>query len=939
MQIVNIYNTGRTVEFQRYDDKDNQLIISSFTNTEMDPNVDSIELTVYGESGEFLDYNPTITTFKVSQGNVSPTTGLYTKIELDPKTDVTNLGLTRGRVNAQYNFLKPLFGSSNRIKYWIKEISPSGTELKLSSQNLSNDQIRVGFSDFQAYTSTKNYYVDFYLNFASNQLVIANNSLLLEEDGEVFLLVKLYDPLPDEFSVKDTLWLCDKVADSVIYTIDTQITEDQLADVNALRGPNNRIKVREKIGQTTPYYSYTSLFSSAVSSSTQQLLSYYEDKAIEINVDYSDFSNFIHFSSATERLNNFVYKLELIEQYKAQITETQDFSSMSPGTLTLVSQSNTVAQQNIDNIINKFDTYEYYLYFSSESFAWPKSTSTKPYQLYSTTSSQAIAWLGNEYTVPTQNTASLLYSASLYDNRNADMLSNAIPQYLLEDSSNEPYITFIDMVGQHFDNVWLYYKDLSNRYSSFNSPNLGLSKDMVADALRGFGFNLYTNTSVSDNLYYTLFGMNADGSLLPPTGSELITQYVTSSIDTLSPKQLDAEVYKRLYHNLTYLLKTKGTQRGVKALIACYGIPEDILDVNEFGGNSRYTGSGIYEINDQKINYFTQSAELSNPLLSPYVTLQQYNTTNRLNTNDIETGFSPSDQINRNFVSSSGFVNIDQLIGNPLHQYLQYYPDLKTVRDNYFASYNYPHSIWEYIRIIKYYNNSLFKTIKDFVPSKANASTGIIVKSHILERNKYARTEPSMSFDNNISESIDMISIVGSDPGAVQGSTQYTENIITPLGYASFDYTEDKAKITGRLSGSSIQATTGEAFDQSDFATTDSGSIEIDYPANYQNVFTANRSKRFFELDYGYNQNTPTNFGLVTQSISNSIDNNFNTYSDPYSPYADIQDYNYYTRAFTDFRYYGSKTKSLVYNTYTGRYLVRTTRGSIFSTGILNVNL
>jgi hypothetical protein len=519
------------------------------------------------------------------------------------------------------------------------------------------------------------------------------------------------------------------------------------------------------------------------------------------------------------------------------------------------------------------------------------------------------------------------------------MLSNAIPQYLLEDSSNEPYITFIDMVGQHFDNVWLYYKDLSNRYSSFNSPNLGLSKDMVADALRGFGFNLYTNTSVSDNLYYTLFGMNADGSLLPPTGSELITQYVTSSIDTLSPKQLDAEVYKRLYHNLTYLLKTKGTQRGVKALIACYGIPEDILDVNEFGGNSRYTGSGIYEINDQKINYFTQSAELSNPLLSPYVTLQQYNTTNRLNTNDIETGFSPSDQINRNFVSSSGFVNIDQLIGNPLHQYLQYYPDLKTVRDNYFASYNYPHSIWEYIRIIKYYNNSLFKTIKDFVPSKANASTGIIVKSHILERNKYARTEPSMSFDNNISESIDMISIVGSDPGAVQGSTQYTENIITPLGYASFDYTEDKAKITGRLSGSSIQATTGEAFDQSDFATTDSGSIEIDYPANYQNVFTANRSKRFFELDYGYNQNTPTNFGLVTQSISNSIDNNFNTYSDPYSPYADIQDYNYYTRAFTDFRYYGSKTKSLVYNTYTGRYLVRTTRGSIFSTGILNVNL
>jgi hypothetical protein len=83
------------------------------------------------------------------------------------------------------------------------------------------------------------------------------------------------------------------------------------------------------------------------------------------------------------------------------------------------------------------------------------------------------------------------------------------------------------MVGQHFDNVWVYYKDLSNRYASFNSPNFGISKDVVADALRSFGFNLYTNTSVSDNLYYTLFGMNQDGSLLPPTGSEVITNYVT----------------------------------------------------------------------------------------------------------------------------------------------------------------------------------------------------------------------------------------------------------------------------------------------------------------------------------------------------------------------------------------------------------------------------
>ncbi len=70
-------------------------------------------------------------------------------------------------------------------------------------------------------------------------------------------------------------------------------------------------------------------------------------------------------------------------------------------------------------------------------------------------------------------------------------------------------------------------------------------------------------------------------------------------------------------------------------------------------------------------------------------------------------------------------------------------------------------------------------------------------------------------------------------------------------------------------------------------------------------------------MDYAYNQNTPVNLGLITQSISNSIDNNYNTYNDPYAPYTDIQDYNYYTRAFTDARYYGSRVQSATYNTYT----------------------
>ena len=49
--------------------------------------------------------------------------------------------------------------------------------------------------------STGSYY-DFYLDFGSNQLVIANNILLdTSSINNPTVLVKLYEPLPEQFTV------------------------------------------------------------------------------------------------------------------------------------------------------------------------------------------------------------------------------------------------------------------------------------------------------------------------------------------------------------------------------------------------------------------------------------------------------------------------------------------------------------------------------------------------------------------------------------------------------------------------------------------------------------------------------------------------------------------------------------------------------------------
>lgn len=927
MELVNITYAGEGKQPVELNPIDSQLVNSNFINSAFGAVNDYMELYIYDENGNLLsldydafDYYPYLTS--------NPQNNTYSTLALDPEKDLKNRGFDRGNLTVQYNFFTKLFNSQFGTLYWIKEISTSRKELKLASQVLSTENIRTGFLQYQSYINVKNYYPIFYLNFGNNQIISANNVAFTEDEEGGYLLVKLYEPLPADFDIKTQLWLVDKVAESVSFNVNIQVESGAITQVNRLRGPNFNVRLNTKNGQTTPYYNYNNLLASPVTSSFQKLLSYYQDKSVELNVDYSDFSNFIHWSSAVERVNNFTYKLELIEGYKVQ-EYSQSLVTGSSQNILYASSSIGSAQQAINNIIKNFDTYEYFLYFDSSSWAWPKSNTTQPYNLYSVTSSVAKNFLGGIGAVPTATTQSLLWSASYYDATNKDILRGSVPQYLLDDSSNQPYITFIDMVGQHFDNIWIYYKDLSNRYNATNDPNTGISLDVVSDALRNFGIQLYTNTNVSDNLYYALFGINQDGSLLPPTGSELITNYVTSSLTTLPAETIQDEIYKRLYHNLPYLLKTKGTERGVKALIATYGIPDSILTVREFGGNVMNQLDGVFDVDtgDYKIiidtgslGNVTGSLTLSSSLLSPHTTIQYYDKNNRINTPYIEVGFSPADVINTNITSSQGYFDINQMIGKPSDQYSSSYKTLDDYSQTYFSSYTQKNSIWEYVRLLKFYNNSIFKLVKDFIPARANVSTGIVIKSHMLERNKYARHEPSGSTSNNLSQSIELLSVTASEGGAISGSTYWTG--FTPSLSGSIPYTssQNQELYTGQFSGSTITVTDGNTFndqwDISSISISASSYVTYSLGALYNNVTGSVISQIAVDLDYNSDQLKPVNYGIVTRSLNLAQTNNYAAYNNPVNDFAELQDYNYFLRRSTIPRYEGSQTVSRNYNTW-----------------------
>jgi hypothetical protein len=881
-EIVNISYTGEGLESQNYSAKDNSLITNSFIYTKFgDPN-DVIEYFIYDTTGTLIDrvYNASNYTPSPS---INPVSGLYSSITLDPKNDLAANGYDRGTLNIQYNFLRNLFNSSYGVFYWIKEVSTTRTEIRLSSQNISNTEILNGFNQYQAYIAGLNYYPDFYLNFGDNQHIIATNVAYTEDDEGSYLLIKLYEPLPSNFDLKDQLWLVEKIAESANYNVDIQVETVVATQEFLLRGPNYNVKLNEKVGETTPYYSYTSLINTPISSSFQKMMSYYQDRAVAINVDYSEFSNFIHFSSATSRIDNFVSKLSDIERYNAQIS--QQLSLAGSSTSPAISSTVVNLRKTIDSITTNFDNYEYYLYYSSGSTAWPKSNSTQPYSLYSVTSSQAINWLGSETTLPTSTGLSILYSASFYDATNKDLLANIVPQFISDDANNEPYITFVNMIGQHFDNIWIYYKDVTNRFDATNNPATGISPDIVADALINLGTTLYTNTNLSDNLYYSLFGINEDGSLLPPTGSEKISTYVTSSLTTLPEANIKKEIYKRLYHNIPYLYKTKGTRASIEALVNIFGIPKSILTINEFGGYDRYLVDGIDEIFNTKVTGSTTVLEISASVLNPYTTLQYYSDNTRLNSRNLEFGFSPSDAINSTITSSLGYFDIDQLIGNPTDQYNNTYPALDQKNLQFFTPYNFYHNVYEYIRLLKYYDNSIFKMVQDYVPARANLSTGLIVKSHILERNKYERYEPEVEITNNYSESIELLTVSGTDPDEIPWSTanktfsQFTiqplsnntgsDNVYVPV---EINNTYSWEKYTGEFGGSTLDVVTGNFSQIEASSMTNPGphSGPIVFSKNCRSISICNNSGSAFSASFVDCNNVSR--AIVISSMTCTID-------------------------------------------------------------------
>ena len=715
------YTVKRLEEEQFLEQKDSNLLNVFEIDSEFDSTSDNIEIHIYSLVDELLFSDYEYTKYKVERNGSTDPKSIST-ISIDPVQDSKSYGFWEGFVRLKYNFIKNLF-STNRSnpKLFVEGISPDRTEIKLYSLELQDQEILSKVLDLKQNYKTP-YVERLGLNFLNNDIFQVINFDILFENQKNYFIVKLYRPLDTSFDIKDECIFIQEVGDSVGFEVTSEFIASEEVTPK-LRGPNFQGVSKISLSNPTKYVSKTDI-ELQISEENYKSISLSSNKEPLISVDYSDYENFIHFSSAEERLRNFKLKLDTINSYELEKASLNSFTTSS-----FYSDRIKFYNDKIYNIVENFSHYDRFLYFESSSFSWPKNSNSFPYTPQSSSTAESVAFFSSQLT-----------SASLFDTNNIHRLVNSVPEYIREDSDNTPYNIFIDMIGEHFDNIWIYTKQLSEKYNSDNRLNVGAPRDLVADILRNFGLKLYSSDSNFESLFNTFTGE------FYPTGSEQINYFLTGSNFPTPVDDYQKEIYKRIYHNLPLLLKSKGTEKSIRVLSNIFGIPSQSLSVDYYGGlNSSLTPFYSPDLtisgSENRILIDNTGSLVPGDTLSYYTSIERPNTDYTQFLHSVEVGFSPTDNVNNFIISSSqnSSFDIDDYIGDPRLSFNSSYNKFPT------SSFTDRYDLYDYIRQLKFVDNTLSKMIKDFTPARVNPFTGVIIKPSLFDRSKVKQVEAKWS--------------------------------------------------------------------------------------------------------------------------------------------------------------------------------------------------
>jgi hypothetical protein len=545
---------------------------------------DSIALTISDKNGNILLSDELFTDYSSFR---DPSDNQISSIDIDYEQVLRDYGYRSGKYQLSFSFQRKLLTKGIRKQFYISDVSPSRTEIRVDSNVLTDVSLKNRILLLGDIFNTTAFVKDLNLSFGNGVTSLAINSIFdnITSTG----VIKLYEQLPPGIGVNTPFRVYEEIINPLEVEIDLGSVDLPPVGI-PLSGPNFNIDYTDNFTVPSGFRTYDAILNSGAITSSFNNIKNYLSSSIPVDLEFDNhntpsgyhFENFIHYSSATERLKNFKYKLELLESYSGSLATLNNVSGSVTSSDPII-QNIEIYNSKTNQIIQGFDYYERYLYFEKGDYAWPKTTEAKPHINAKVNSAAAVSWFGAPIdSYEDEYYGGQMLSASKYDDCNPYYIGKTIPPDIKNNPQNEAYVLFTEMIAQHFDGIWAYIDSITDKYQAHSGLNDGISKELVFNALAERGIRAYSQFENS-SIYEYFLGDDGKGSFQYETtdGSTMIS---ASNAGSIPKGDISKEIWKRLYHNSSYLLKTKGTERGLKALIACYGIPESVLHVKEYGG-------------------------------------------------------------------------------------------------------------------------------------------------------------------------------------------------------------------------------------------------------------------------------------------------------------------------------------------------------------------
>jgi len=422
--------------------------------------------------------------------------------------------------------------------------------------------------------------------------------------------LRLYTPLNASVQVYDSAFIGREIAKSIVDIVDVLLSPE-VDNTPYLRPRNTHIKEESA---NKKYINNITLSSLNLGSGTVSGSNISYDNTVfrrwytadfnssELNIDFSNYSNFVHFGSARNRIDAFAQKLSKIEQLKLQTT-ADTTSSVAGYSTSTYSPTNATAQASaiaIENVIRNFDPYEQFLYYTTASVAYSASADYASTGIEYNSSSSWPKQNGTPYSPTLIATASnawyVLQSgiADRYDLNNPNYLVTHLPRHIQEDAESNEFLIFVSMMGHMVDNIKVYIDQFPNIYSTNPDPYSDLTMDQVYEVASSFGLKL-------PNVY----------------SLEALQSFVeTNNIDGVDGSRvLVSETWKRFLHSMIYMFKLKGSRTAFDALLNTYGINSPILQVKE----TTYPSQGNYITSDELTYGVTFNSASTSYIQIPFV--------------------------------------------------------------------------------------------------------------------------------------------------------------------------------------------------------------------------------------------------------------------------------------------------------------------------------